>query len=133
VPDVAVAFAVLAILLGAPMALVAVELLLVLAAVAGLLAWGHVRSRRFEVTPTHVRIRHVPFATAELIPLERVRWARGGPLDPKARAGLEVLEMGVAEEAGVVRRLVLVGLREAGEAAAAVLAVRDGRVPLPAA
>jgi hypothetical protein len=133
VPDVAVAFSILAILLGAPVALVAIELLLVLAAVTGLVAWTHVRSRRFEVTPTHVRIRRVPFAAAEMIPLERVRWARGGPLDPKAREGLEMLEMGVAEEAGAVRCLILVGLREAGEAAAAVLAVRDGRVTLPAA
>lgn len=133
VPDVAVAFAVLAIVLGAPVALVAVELLVAIAVVAALFAWVHLRSLRFEVTPTHLRVRRALFGVAERIPLERVRWARGGPVDGRGRRGLEILEVGIAAEAGTVRRLVLVGVRGASEAAAAVLAVRDGRVTLPAA
>lgn len=137
VPDLAVAFAILAILLGAPVGLVMADLLLALVVAICASAWVFLRSRRLEITPTHVRVRRIPFAAPTLIPLERVRWARGGPLGHRSqegrRKGLEILEMGVADDAGTVRRLALVGLREAAEAAGAVLAVRDGRVTVPAA
>ncbi len=133
VPDVVVSFAILAVILGAPVAFVALELVVAVAVAAAGVAWAHLRAVRFEVTPTHVRVRRALFAAAELIPLDRVRWAVGGPLDPRVRRGLEILEIGVAEEAGRIRRLALVGIREASEAAAAVLAIRDGRVAVPAA